>query len=333
MGVIQEFLARRKPKETNIDLSSIQLNLPEDILTKIYLSDLVGQTDAIDIISTAIKASREQEKQLEHILLYGGAGLGKTSLARAICNEMHGDFSQYVGSDLSSRNNIGALISLLSYETDVRKVIYIDEIHNLSGKWVERLYEPMQDFSIDGQSIGPWTLIGATTDVGLVRGPLRDRFTYKIRLTSYSVPELAILISKQFSNINPMIASFLAQRSKGTPRIALQYARMVVDAAAAEQSKEIEDIHADFVMEVNGVNADGLNLVDRKILFYLLKNKMPLSRNTIKSLVDTSDFDLNNIHEPFLIQMGLIQKTSRGRELTEKGKRYIKANRKDFRWK
>lgn len=296
------------------------------------LSDFIGQKKAKDNLEVFIKAARKRGSSLDHTLLYGPPGLGKTTLAKIISHELNVSFRSTSGPMLTKSGDLAAILTNLQ-ENDV---LFIDEIHRLSSSIEEVLYPAMEDYTLDiiigeGPSartvkidLPKFTLVGATTRIGLLTNPLRDRFGIPLRLQFYSPEELINVIKRGASIIGADItddgALEIAGRSRGTPRIALRLLRRVWDFASVEGKNKIDREIADTSLQKLEVDPIGLDNSDRKYLLYIAENYDggPVGIETISAGLSEQRDSIEETIEPFLMQKGFIQRTPRGRCLTKK---------------
>jgi len=306
--------------ETDVDFS----------LRPHLLNEFVGQEHIKSNLSIFIKAAQNRNEPLDHTLFYGPPGLGKTSLAHIIAKEMGVNFKATSGPTLSKAADLAAILTNLQ-ENDV---LFIDEIHRLNTNIEEILYPAMEDFFLDiiiGE--GPtarsvridlprFTLIGATTRLGLISNPLRDRFGIPLRLNFYKVEELVKVINRAANLLNTKItkdgAQEIAQRSRGTPRIALRLLKRIRDFASVENRPEIDATLADSALTRLEVDKAGLDSNDYRYLKFIVDNYNggPVGVETIASALSEQRDAIEETIEPYLIQIGLLQRTPRGRVIT-----------------
>lgn len=297
------------------------------------LTEYIGQDKAKANLSIFIKAAMSRGEALDHVLLYGPPGLGKTTLAGIIANELGVNFRQTSGPAIERQGDLAALLTNLQ-EHDV---LFIDEIHRLSRNVEEVLYSAMEDFALDiiigkGPSarsirldIAPFTLIGATTKAGSLAAPLRDRFGVISRLEYYTPEALVHIIRRAAEILEIKIedqgAWEIARRSRGTPRIANRLLKRVRDVAQVEGTGIITDTIADRALRMLDIDHAGLDHTDRRMLDTMIRkfNGGPVGLDTLAAAISESTDTIEDIYEPFLIQLGYINRTPRGRVVTRAG--------------
>ncbi len=303
----------------------------ENNLRPKYLKDYVGQENAKKNLKVYIDAAKQREETLDHVLFYGPPGLGKTTLAGIIANEMNVNIKITSGPAIEKPGEMAAILNNLK-EGDL---LFIDEIHRLNRQVEEVLYPAMEDFVIDimigkGQTakslrieIPPFTLIGATTRAGLLSAPLRDRFGVIHRLEFYTTNELKEIIINSSKILNIQIdeegAIELARRSRGTPRIANRLLKRVRDYAQVKYNGIITKEVACNVLDLLDVDKIGLDHIDRKILLTMI-NKFcggPVGLDTLSATIGEDSGTIEDVYEPFLLMNGFINRTPRGRVVTE----------------
>lgn len=307
----------------------------EKSLRPSFMSEYIGQKKVKENLSLFMQAARTRGDALDHVLLAGPPGLGKTTLAHIIAHEMGTQLHSVTGPNVEKKGDLAAILSNLQ----PRDVLFIDEIHRLQKPIEEVLYGGMEDFKLDliiGQ--GPaartlridlphFTLVGATTRTGLLSSPLRDRFGVQFRLDFYPVPELEQIILRSSGLLGVSLdadgANELARRSRGTPRIANRLLKRVRDYAqvkhgAADGLPQINQEIAKAALALFEVDARGLDQMDRKFLLTIIQkfDGGPVGIETLASAVAEERDTLEDVYEPFLIQEGLIQRTPRGRVAT-----------------
>ena len=305
--------------------------LPEDDgdnpLRPRTLREYVGQEKVKENLSVFIDAAKLRHEALDHVLLYGPPGLGKTTLAAIIANELGVNFRITSGPALERPGDLAALLTNL----DEGDVLFIDEIHRLPRTVEEILYPAMEDYSIDimqgkGQGAASihlplphFTLIGATTRAGQLSAPLRDRFGVISRLEMYTPDELSRIVSRSArilgADIDPDGALEIATRSRGTPRLANRLLKRVRDFAAVLNDGVIDRATADEALNRMEVDALGLDLVDRRILEAMIRhyNGGPVGLDTLAAVTGEEAITIEDVYEPYLMQLGFINRTPRGR--------------------
>lgn len=290
----------------------------------ITLQDFIGQENTKLILGVALNGAKQRGTKLEHIIIYGPPGLGKTTLANIIATEMGGELHTSIGTALQKQTDVVDLFRDI-FEGDI---IFIDEIHRIPIKLEELLYTAMEDSYIDlGDErihIPKFTLIGATTRLGDLSKPLRDRFGIQLRLEYYSQEELVSIAYRTASVLNVAITSdgalTLASRSRGTPRILNNFIRRAVDMMYATGKDTIDETVALATLKMLEIDELGLDRIDRKILDVIINdyNCKPVGLNTLAVSVGECAKTIREVYEPYLIASKLIQPTSRGRVVTQK---------------
>ncbi len=302
------------------------------------LRDFVGQETLRSNLSVFIQAAKERKQPLDHVLFFGPPGLGKTTLAQIVAKELNVGFRSTSGPVIARAGDLAALLTNLQ----PHDVLFIDEIHRLSPAVEEILYPAMEDFQLDlvigeGPSarsvkidLPPFTLVGATTRSGLITRPLRERFGIPLRLEFYSPPELEKIVSRaaklQGTPLQKDGAHEIARRSRGTPRVAGRLLRRVRDFAAVAKTPLINAKIADDALTRLEVDRLGFDAMDRRYLAMIAKHYAggPVGVETLAAALSEQRDLLEEVIEPYLIQQGLLQRTPRGRVLTDSGYRHMK---------
>jgi Holliday junction DNA helicase RuvB len=295
-----------------------------------YLREFIGQEKVKENLAISIQAARARGEVLDHILLYGPPGLGKTTLAAIIANELNVAFQSTSGPVIEDKGDLAAILS----NVEKFQVLFIDEIHRLNTQLEEVLYPALEDFHIDymvGQgpgartiklNIAPFTLAGATTRAGLLSGPLRSRFGIVHRLDFYTPAELEIIVRRSAEILNipvePEGSAEIARRSRGTPRVANRLLRRVRDYAQVKADGRITRPVAQAALEMLEVDHYGLDEVDRKLLLTIIEKYGggPVGVNTLAASLSEDVDAIEEMYEPFLIQVGFLARTPRGRMAT-----------------
>ena len=301
------------------------------------LSEFIGQSEARSNLRVFIESARQRNDAMDHTLFFGPPGLGKTTLAQIISRELGVNFKMTSGPVLAKAGDLSAILTNL----ETNDVLFIDEIHRLNPIVEEILYPALEDFELDlviGEGpaartvrieLQPFTLVGATTRLGLLTTPLRDRFGIPIRLQYYSDDELYEIVKLNAEKLGIVAdesgAIEIARRARGTPRIAGRLLRRVVDFVLVEGDGVLNKKIADHALTRLGVDMLGLDVADRKYLRLIAEQYSggPVGIETICAAISESRDALEEVIEPYLLQMGLIQRTPRGRMLAKNGWRHL----------
>jgi Holliday junction DNA helicase RuvB len=306
------------------------------------LEDFTGQNKLKENLAIAIAAARKRGEALDHVLLYGPPGLGKTTLAAIIAEEMEVEFQQTSGPILQKKLDLTGILTNIR----AKQVFFIDEIHRLLPDVEEILYAAIEDFRVDiligagpgarthSMSIPRFTAIGATTRQGLVSGPLRGRFGLVLRLNHYDVAELKQIVKRSSRLLNVKIdeegAEEISRRSRGTPRIANRLLRRVRDYAEVRADGHVTRVVAETALDLLEVDRFGLDEIDQKIMMTVLKKYAggPVGVNTIGASIGEEPDTIEEVYEPYLIQLGFLHRTPRGRMATDSAFDYFKVPRR-----
>jgi holliday junction DNA helicase RuvB len=302
-----------------------------------HLDEFVGQERVKEQLAIALEAAKAREEALDHVLLVGPPGLGKTSLAYIIRQELGVGIRTIAGPALERKGDMAAILTAL----EQRDVLFVDEIHRLNRAVEEVLYPALEDFRLDivvGQGpaartltldLPPFTLVGATTRTGLLTTPLRDRFGMTFRLGYYQPAELGVIVRRSASilgvEITDEAADEIARRSRGTPRIANRILRRVRDVAEVRHEGAITTEVSAEALELLEVDGEGLERADRELLAAIAERfgGGPVGLSTLAVALGEEPDTIEDVYEPYLLQLGYIQRTPRGRIITDNGREHL----------
>jgi len=326
--------AKNNTEELNVTREE---SLEERALRPGRLGEFVGQPVIKERLSVSIQAARKRGEPIDHVLLSGPPGLGKTTLACIVAAEMGGSFHSTSAPALARPGDLARVLTLL----ETGDILFIDEIHRLSRACEEILYPAMEDGFIDlivGEGMGaqsvklplkPFTLVGATTRSGSLSAPLKSRFGIDLKLEFYEHDDLMKIVQRSAAllkiGVSPAAARSIAERSRMTPRAANRLLRRIRDYATVESVQIIEPDFATKALANLGIDSLGLTELDRKLLSLLIERYGggPVGVKTLASLVDEEEHTLEEDHEPFMLRIGLMEKTPQGRMATEKAARHL----------
>lgn len=326
-------------EEVVVAVEPIEQTLDQTLRPKL-LDDFIGQQELKDNLSIMIQAARQRGEPLEHILLYGNPGLGKTTLAYIIGREMGANVRIASGPVLERVGDLAAILSNLS----AGDVLFIDEIHRLNKSVEEVLYPAMEEFALDvviGK--GPtartlridlprFTLIGATTRMSLLSSPLRDRFGVTHHLNFYETPEISSIVRRSANLLNLATGDaslgVIASRSRGTPRIANRLLRRVRDYAEVKTGGVVTPELAAEALSALHVDAEGLDAVDRRLLSAIIEKFSggPVGLNSVAAAIQEDEATIEEVYEPYLIKTGFLERTPRGRMATKRSYEHLGIN-------
>lgn len=291
---------------------------------QLSLENFIGQENIIEDLVINLEASKISDKALGHTIFFGPPGLGKTTLAFLVSQSIGSKFHMITGANLSTKKQVRSFMISMK----AKDILFIDEIHALKQPIEELLYSPMQDFNYDGVPVQEFTLIGATTSAGQITKPLLDRMLHQYELSLYKPDEITYMLWL-IDNCPLEIAAMIGQRAKGVPRIAWNLLKSIHNQQIVEGADKLDKSHAIKVFERRGIDELGLTSHDYKILKVLYDNeafvgKMPVGSESLSLQTNIDKFTLTYIHEPYLLNIGFIMRTPKGRVLTRGGTEFLK---------
>lgn len=320
------------------DETEEELYVIENVLRPKLLKDVIGRVKEKENLSVIIEAAKSRNEAVDHIILHGPPGLGKTSIAQVVANEVGTPFYSTSGPAIMKKGDLASILTSI----EPKGILFIDEIHRLNKSIEEMLYSAMEDRNIDiiigkGPSaksikldLNPFTIIGATTRIGLLSSPLRSRFGIDLHLDYYEYDELIKLVKQKADLLNVMIddeaAYEISIRARRTPRYAIRILKRVRDLAQVRGIEIINKIIANEALGMLEIDENGLDRTDRKILEVIIKNFKggPVGISTLAASVSEDIGTLEDVYEPYLIREGFIYRTPRGRVVSEKALNIIK---------
>lgn len=325
------------PRKTETDE---EIKIIENVLRPRKMNDVIGRQKEKDYLKIIIEAARQRGEPIDHIILHGPPGLGKTTIAQVIAHEVGTQFYATSGPAISKKGDLASILTSI----DTNGILFIDEIHRLNKAVEEMLYSAMEDRNLDiiigkGPSarsikldLNPFTIIGATTRIGLLSSPLRDRFGIDLHMDFYSFDELHMLVLQKARilgvNIDDDAATEIAERARRTPRIAIKILKRIRDLSQVKGIKKIDKAITLEGLKMLGIDSFGLDSLDRRILKTLVDNFKggPVGLSTLAAALSEDVGTLEDVYEPFLLKEGFISRTPKGRVITEKTIRYFNEN-------
>ncbi|MCA9508107.1 MAG: Holliday junction branch migration DNA helicase RuvB [Myxococcales bacterium] len=337
MTIIEEKSFSKATRELSSDSNNLYEQKFEESLRPQFFSDYVGQKKHLENLMVMAKAAKARDEAMDHCLLFGPPGLGKTTLATIIAKEMGRNLFVTSGPALEKKGDLAGILTALKKGD----VLFIDEIHRLNPIIEENIYPAMEEFRFDivlGEGaharimplkLEPFTLVGATTKTGLLTSPLRDRFGFSARLDYYDVQELAQIVKRSAKilkvSIDDEASAEIARRSRGTPRIANRLLKRMRDFAQVLSNGYIDKELTQKALKSLGVDEHGLDTIDNRILELLctLNSGAPLGIDTISASLSESSSTIEDVYEPYLLQQAYIIRTPRGRQATKKAYEHL----------
>ena len=320
------------------EVEALDENTVESSLRPRQLEEYIGQTQVKDNLAILLAAANKREEAADHVLLYGPPGLGKTTLANIVARELGVNIHTTSGPAIDRPGDLAAILTNI----DERDVLFIDEIHRLNHSVEEILYPAMEDFAIDVMigrgpsarslrlSLKPFTVVGATTRAGRIGAPLRDRFGAVYRLDYYTDEELAEIVRRSASildvEIDEVAVQMLASRGRGTPRVINRLLRRTRDHAEVKGDGRITEAQASAAMEALDIDDIGLDTTDRRLLAAIIQKfgSGPVGGAAIAAVIGESVETVEDVYEPYLLQLGFLDRTSQGRVATELAREHLR---------